>query len=455
MSAPDLNGRRRATASLRSLIAVARIRAAAVVLCSTAFVASCKDTNAPPGPPYLAIVTDLNTWPGAAAPARVSYRVRELSGTLGVDRRLRITPTDTVIISVPPASYLIEAVDLPANCIPRNGTDRGIVLGPEDNTGLVRYSITCRGLLSITALTDGWDQDGSFIYRVRNENGGEWTGIIPANDTIVLNDVSSGPLEIQLGGVAPNCQAINDGGTRLSVDLDPIGGAAMVFRIACSSVARRPRILSLVSGFTFGASIFTFRVIDPDSDLDGYVWDITDCRGNSILPEKRERTRRGLRGGRGALSDTLTVVGAFEVGLSSAEVADACTEIRVFDSQANISEIITHRIGSATGFAPSVRFFNARLEGTQVVRSLLEASDPEQDIVGHFVAVRLRDGALGGQRDGVLDLGIMDPLGYLGTSVVDIPTTGRIKWDDVYGVIVYLIDKNGNVVRVEDSDVFK
>ena len=66
--------------------------------------------------------------------------------------------------------------------------------------------------------------DKGFIYRVRGENGSEWTGVVPANDTIVLNDVTSGPLEIQLGGVAPNCQAINDGGTRLSVDLDPIGG---------------------------------------------------------------------------------------------------------------------------------------------------------------------------------------------------------------------------------------
>jgi hypothetical protein len=49
----------------------------------------------------------------------------------------------------------------------------------------------------------------------------------------------------------------------------------------------------------------------------------------------------------------------------------------------------------------------------------------------------------------------MDPSGYLGLQVPSIPTTGRIKWDDVYAVIVYIIDARGNAVRVEDTDVFR
>jgi hypothetical protein len=48
----------------------------------------------------------------------------------------------------------------------------------------------------------------------------------------------------------------------------------------------------------------------------------------------------------------------------------------------------------------------------------------------------------------------MDPAGYVGLNVPDIPTTGRIKWDDVYAVIVYVIDARGNVTRVEDDDIF-
>ncbi len=454
MQQTDSLGRRWPTPR-RSLIAAARNRAAAVLLCALPLLGGCQDATEPPGPPYLAIVTDLSTWPGAVAPATIAYRVRELSGSLAFDERLRIPPQDTIIIPVPPASYLIEAVDLPTHCIPRNGTDRGIVLGEADNTGVVRYQITCRGVLSLAAVVDGWDVDASYIYRVRDLNGGEWTGILPANDTLVLNEIPPGTLDIQLGGVAPNCLVSSDGGPRRRLDVDPAGGAAIEFRINCSSVARRPRLLELASGASFGASIFQFRVFDPDADLDGYTWDITDCLGNSILPDRRERIRRGLRGGRGALSDTLTVVGAYEVGLPQSVLRGACTEIRVFDQQGNSSEIATHRIGSATGFAPSVRFFNARLDGTTAVRSILEVSDPEQDIVGHFVAVRLRDGALSGIPDGTPDLGIMDPLGYLGTTVVDIPTTGRIRWDDVYAVIVYVIDRTGNVIRVEDADVFR
>jgi hypothetical protein len=238
------------------------------------------------------------------------------------------------------------------------------------------------------------------------------------------------------------------------VDVMPTGGATVMFRVQCSELARRPQLLSLVGDYEGGASIFTFRAWDPDGDLDGYVWDITDCEGNSVLPDARERTRRGLRGGRGQLVDTLQAVGAYELGLHPADLAGRCTEVRVFDVRGNVSTIATHRIGSTGGFAPTVRFFNATLEGTARVTSLLLATDPENDIVGHFVLVRLRDGVLG-VADGKSDLGSMDPAGYLGLDVPPIPTTGRIAWDDVLGVIAYVIDAKGNAVRIEDADIFR
>ena len=68
--------------------------------------------------------------------------------------------------------------------------------------------------------------------------------------------------------------------------------------------------------------------------------------------------------------------------------------------------------------------------------------------------VRLRDGVLG-LPDGQPDFGTMDPIGYLGLAVPLIPTTGRIKWDDVYSVIVYIIDAKGNVTRVQDDDMLR
>lgn len=438
---------------LRSTIAAMRACMAALVplLISTI---SCADASAPPGPPYLAIVTNLYALDGATMPSRVTYKVRELSGSISIDREFRVAPTDTVLFSVPPASYSITIEGLPSRCIVNNGPARGIAVSEADNTGIVRYSIQCRGLLNVAAIVDGYDVDQSFVYRMRDSAGNDFTGLVAANDTATLNDATDGPFEVQLGGVAPNCTIISDGGAIQRVRVTPTGGATLMFRVQCSELSRRPQLLSLVSSYVGGASVFTFRVWDPDGDLDGYTWDITDCQGNSVLPDKRERMRRGLRGGRGQLVDTLQVVGAYELGMAPADLVGRCTEIRVFDFRTNTSIIATHRIGSATGFSPVVRFFNATLAGTSQVTSLLLGSDPENDIVGHFVLVRLRDGVLGAA-DGKPDLGSMDAAGYMGLDVPPIPTTGRIRWDDVLSVIVYVIDSKGNAVRVEDADIFR
>ncbi len=437
----------------RSTVAVARRCAAAVVPFLLLFVA-CVEPSAPPGPPYIAIVANLYALDGATMPSQLTYRVRELSGITGMDRTVRVAPTDTLIVPVPPASYVISVEDLPSRCLVSGGPSRGLVLSEADNTGLVRYSIQCRGLLSLAVIADGHDVDPSFVWRVRDADGVEHTGLVAANDTATLNDAADGLYEVRIGGVAPHCVVTSDGGAVQRVLVTPTGGATVTFRVQCANLAQRPQLLSLVGDYEGGASIFTFRAWDPDGDLDGYVWDITDCVGNSILPEARERTRRGLRGGRGQLADTLQVVGAFELGMHPADLVGRCTEVRLFDVRGNVSAIATHRIGSGGGFAPVVRFFNATLEGTARVTSLLLASDPENDIVGHFVLVRLRDGVLG-VPDGKPDLGSMDAAGYLGLEVPAIPTTGRIAWDDVLAVIVYVIDAKGNAIRVEDADVFR
>ncbi len=419
--------------------------------------AGCDSATAPPGPPYLAVVTKLTTWPGASAPPTVTYRIREsTAGVVSFDKSLTVAPSDTIILPLSPGTYIVEANDLPARCVlPRGTNQQGITLTESDNTGIIRYQIECRGLLSISVIADGWNVDDDFVYRVRRkDNGLERTGLTAGNDTITIEDVGPGDIEVDLGGVAANCIIATDGGSRQRVKIDPTGGAAVTFRVQCSDVAHQPKLFGFTSGYTQGASVFQFRVFDPDADLIGYYWDITDCEGNSVLPDKRERVRLNLRAGRGATNDTLTVVGAFELGIDNSVFAGRCTEIRVFDAEGNVSTIATHRIGSATGSPPSVRFFNATLQGQAYVSSILEASDPDADIVGHFVLVRLRDGVLA-PSDGVPDLGSMDALGYLGLDVPNIPTTGRIKWDDVYSVIVYIIDAKGNVARVEDDDIFK
>lgn len=429
-------------------------RPAAALILAIAVGPSCNEPTAPPSPPYLAIVTHLTTLPGVNPPARIAYRVVELSGTLEIDQTIEASPADTVILPVPPATYVITAQDIPATCSVREGPQRAIVLTEQDNTGLIRYVIQCRGALTVIAETDGHDPDDGFIYRLRSESGHERVGTVRANDTLVFNGLPAGTYTVRLAGVAPNCVVVNDGGRRLSFTLDAAGGTIVNFRIQCARESERPQLLWFASSYDLGSSAFAFRVADPNHDIDGYTWDLTDCQGNSVLPDKRERIRRGLMGGRTRGLDTMTVVGAFDIGLPSSEMRGRCTQIRVFDFEANSSELLEHQIGTTPGAAPYATAFNARLLGTEFVRTDLAVADPDGDFLGLFVAARLRDGTLG-PPDGNPDVGIMDPAGYLTSVVPPIPTTGRLQWDDVYAVIVWLVDARGNALRLEDADIFR
>jgi hypothetical protein len=414
---------------------------------------ACNEPTSPPSPPYLAIVTHLTALPGVTPPARIAYHVEELSGTLNINRFVEASPSDTVILPVPPATYVITAQNVPPTCFIREGPQRAIVLTSQDNTGIIRYLIQCRGALTVITETDGHDPDDGFIYQLRSEGGYERLGAALANDTVVFNALPPGDYTIRLAGVAPNCVVTNDGGRRLSFTLDAAGGTILNFRIQCARESERPRILWFASSYTLGSSAFAFRVTDPTRDIDGYTWDLTDCNGHSILPDKRERIRRGLMNGRTRFLDTMTVIGGYDIGLPSSEMQGRCTEIRVFDFESNNSDVIEHKIGSSGGTAPFATGFNAQLVGTEFVRTALTVGDPDGDFLGIFLAVRLRDGTLG-PPDGNPDVGIMDPAGYLTPTAPIIPTTGRIQWDDVYAVIVWLVDARGNASRLEDSDVF-
>lgn len=431
-----------------------RASRAAGILLVLVVAASCHETTAPPEkPPYLAIVMNLTTLPGVNPPARIAYHIKELSGTLNIDRRIEASPSDTVILPVPPATYVITAEDVPATCFVRDGAQRAIVLTEQDNTGLIRYVIQCRGALTVITETDGYDSDDGFIYQLQSEAGYERVGTSLANDTLVFNGLPSGNYTFRLAGIAPNCVVVNDGGRRLSFALDSAGGTSLNFRIQCARESERPKILWFNSNYQLGSSAFAFRVTDPNRDIDGYTWDLTDCNGNSVLPDKRERIRRGLMSGRTRLLDTMTVVGAYDIGLPSSEMQGRCTQIRVFDFESNSSELIESLIGSSGGSPPRATTFNSKLAGTSFVGTELTVEDPDGDFLGIFVAVRLRDGTLG-PTDGNPDVGTMDPAGYLTSAVPNIPTTDRIQWDDVYAVIVWLVDARGNFVRLEDTDVF-
>lgn len=396
---------------------------------------------------------NLSTLPGVVAPRRITYHVKELSGTLEIDRHIEASPTDTVILPVPPATYVITAEDVPATCFVRDGAQRAIVLTEQDNTGLIRYVIQCRGALTVITETDGYDPDDGFIYQLRSETGYQRVGTSGVNDTLVFNGLAAGNYTFRLAGISPNCVVVNDGGPRLSFALDSAGGTSLNFRIQCARESERPKILWFNSNYSLGSSAFAFSVADPNHDIDGYTWDLTDCHGNSVLPDKRERVRRGLIGGRTRMLDTMTVVGAYDISLSSSEMQGRCTQIRVFDLESNSSELVEDVIGASGGQPPIAKVFNSQLAGTVMVTTDLTVEDPDGDFLGIFVAVRLRDGTLG-PPDGNPDVGTMDPAGYLTSAVPIIPTTGRIQWDDVYAVIVWLVDARGNFLRLEDADVF-
>lgn len=451
MQQPDRKGCRLTPPPQRSRAAVALSSAAAFLLFS---LSACTEPVAPPGPPFLAIITQISALPGAELPPNLTYRVWELSGTLGFDRDVVVTPGDTIILSVPPATFIVDLENIPATCFVRDGVQRGLTLSPSDNTGLVRYSVQCRSLLAVQIAADGYEVDQAYLLRVRSTNGTERTFPVSGTDTVSLNDIPPGTYDVELGGVADNCVVTNIDGARQLITVDSAGGAVVDFRIRCSTPSQRPQILSLVAGHSGGVGVFAVTVTDPSRDIDGYEWDLTDCAGRSVLPDRLRRGRRNVRAGRAALGDTVTILGVFDLEVSPQVFNDRCQTIRVFDFQGNTSEIVSRRMGRQTGSAPRIAGFNSLLIGTSFVQTSMVVTDADDDIIGHFVSVRLRDGTLTSP-NGEPDIGVLDPAGFLGTEVRPIYTNTRVKWDDIYAVMVWVIDRGGNVVRVDDIDVFR
>ena len=196
---------------------------------------------------------------------------------------------------------------------------------------------------------------------------------------------------------------------------------------------------------------FRFRVFDPTRDVERYFWDLTDCRGSSVL-DGGARLRRGLSSGRTAGQDTVEVIGAFEHPPGAG--AARCAALRVVDQAGNTTPVAELPLTNALGAPPTASAFNAYTVGAAAIRTDLAASDADGDFAGAFMSVRLRDGVLFAP-DGQPDMGIYNVSGYLGTVIPDLPLGGRVQYGDVYAVIVYLIDAAGNFTRLEDADVLR
>jgi hypothetical protein len=256
---------------------------------------------------------------------------------------------------------------------------------------------------------------------------------------------------VRLLSVQPNCVVVNQGGQRRSVEVPDAGGADVWFRLSCGDPAGTPHLLEFSGSYRAGTAGFYFRASDPNHDIERYVWDLTDCRGRSLLPGGAQ-LRRGLSSGRTARQDTVVVLGAFDVGLPDDSVAGGCLGLRVMDQYDNSTPMVEEAIGNERGTPPVAIRFNAVRFSDLSLRTDLAVSDAENDFLGTFVAAVIVDGVLG-PANGQADIGYYNASGYLGAGIPDLPFSGRVGWQDARSLVVYLIDRQGLVTRIQDIDL--
>lgn len=415
------------------------------------------DTTAPAGAPYLAVVVLVDAPDEVTSRGPYRFRVRELSGSIKRDTTFFATPRDTVILSVEPATYVVEIDDVPAACGVRQGGIQYVVVPPNTNTSLARFLLTCRNALTLTVLSDGNLLDSSYVYTVTGEDKSIRTGTLAPSDTVLLDNVKPGNYVVALRHVAENCTVLSTNGDNVPVTIGAIGGATHNFRITCSEPSKRPRVSLLRGSYDRGAVGLLIRVVDPDKDVERFAWDITDCARRSVLPGGW-RGRGGFAGWENVTNrDTAIIISGFDVPLSNEQLAGKCQALYVGDERGNISEIVEIPLTPRNALRSSgALVFNGSYIGTVALRVLLEVSDPNNDFVGAFLAYNLRDGVVILPADGVPDRVILQPAGIIGATFPELPfNIGFGQWSDYLTVTVYLLDREGNVTRLEDTNLFQ
>lgn len=407
-------------------------------------------------PPYLAIVMRLDAPAGFTFDGRLTYRVVAHSEGIQLDTAIAAAPRDTLVLPVKPADYTVAVEGLPGRCDTRTGSLQFVSVFPTDNTAIVRWSVSCRNALRIRIATDGLNRDDAYIVRILDTaDRALVVGQLGAADSAVVDPLAAGSYVVQLLNVSPNCVATNDGGERVPVSIPPAGGAIVQFYVRCSDATHRPRVLFFKGSYADGGSGFVARVHDPNRDVDSYYWDITDCRGHSVLP-KGGRTRRNLSAAETRGLDTVTITAAFEVGIADAEMAGRCTLLRITDFEGNSTETLEDPIGTSLGGRPpAAASFNARFVTTAVLRTQVIPADADGDFIGVFGAVMLRDGNFG-PVDGSPDIAVFNLAGYRDARFPDIAVgSGFPPFGEYLAVIVYLFDARGNMTRLVDQDLMQ
>lgn len=401
------------------------------------------------GPPYLAIVTDVDALPGVPVGDRRSLRVQGIVDGRVVDTTIITAPTDTAIISVRPAEYQVTISDLPGSCISRQGNTQSLLIPDSTNTGIVRFLVICRPIVKVEIATEGADADTAYLFRL-TQGAESRVGTLRGNDTLFVENVREGSYDFELENVAPNCAVTSNGGARAQLTVPASGGVVLSLRVTCGTLASRPRFLRQTARYDEDGTIgFTADVTDPEGDYSDYGWYLTDCRGRSLGAETFI-SRRGLQGTRIAGRDTTSIIAVFESGLSASALAGRCAAIRLGDLQGGTTPVEEVRLTPVGSSAPIATTFNAQISGGRLNVSL-SYFHPADDALGIFPRITARDGVFFPQ-DGKVDIGIYTPVGYLDPGIPSIPIGGnaRLQIGDVFTVEVFLFDRQGNFRSVSD-----
>jgi hypothetical protein len=401
---------------------------------------------------YLAVVALFDD-SAAAGRLTLRYHIAELSGTVGVDTLIERPARDTLILELPPATYAVGLDGLPSTCTVSRGTEQWVQVYPPPSTALARYFVRCQPALTLLTTTEGSRADSLYVWTLDGP-AGRRSGLIGGNDSLRFDSLAPGSYDVVLSHVAPNCVVVSDGGPFRLAAVPPGGGASLRYRVACSDPAHRPQLLSLAASARGASVAFTLRATDPDRDMDRYIFDVTDCAGRSVLPSG-SRQRGGLAVGRTANADTVLLVVGFDVGVTDSALAGRCAAVRLADQAGNTTPIHEVPLGVRRGGQPPMATtFAARVSGG-VLRTDVQAFDPDGDFAGYFYQLRVRDGVFGSP-DGTPDVALFNTAGYLTLPLPELVVgSGLLRAEDILAVVVFLIDARGQFVRLEDTDIYQ
>jgi len=396
---------------------------------------------------------------------RWSVTLRRLDGS-DTDSVFSITPGDTVTLRLPLDSYDVALGGVPIACQDRNGLVRREFLSVPGGTFIMRFNVFCNTFLSMNVATftaTGASEDTAYVYRLIDDAGEvRQSGIVGAQDGVLFDDIEPGSYRLDLGHVDPNCTVVSPGGRSRSFVVDPPRAVVLTYEITCSNPAERPTVVHFESSYREGFSVFYVEAVDPDPDgggpafpdIDAYHWSITDCRGETL---HSTRVRQGLSrfGSPTRAADTVRLSVAVPLGEPDEALQGMCTGIRLTDLQGNSTPVLEERIGNEIGQPPTDTGSNAVFDAPGGrLQFQVAAHDPDDDFAGSFQRFVFRDGAFG-DPDGLPDVLSRNVSGFGANTPVpafsftDFPFTV----EDLEGIRMILIDRQGNWSRFEDRDL--